>query len=201
MGLIEGAQRSFNLISPYFVPAGRGTGLLGGLVARGVATRVLTNALEATDVALVHAGYMKRRRALLAAGVRLFEMRRHSPKGDWKDIAGPFGISGASLHAKTFSVDGERVFVGSFNFDARSANLNTESGFLIDSPELARRIDEAFDTTVAETAYEVRLNGGALQWVEHDGGTPAVYRREPNTGFARWLVLRLLSCLPIEALL
>nr|WP_281167333.1 phospholipase D-like domain-containing protein [Arhodomonas aquaeolei] len=52
-------------------------------------------------------------------------------------------MSGASLHAKTFSMDGERVFVGSFNFGARSANLNTESGFLIDSPSLARRIDEA----------------------------------------------------------
>lgn len=199
--LIEGAQRSFNLISPYFVPAGRGTELLRALVARGVAARVLTNALEATDVSLVHAGYMKRRRALLAAGVRLFEMRRRSPKGDWKDIAGPFGISGASLHAKTFSVDGERVFVGSFNFDARSANLNTESGFLIESPKLARRIDEAFETAVPETAYEVRLDGGSLQWVEHDGGGPAIYRREPNTGFARWLVLRLLSGLPIETLL
>ncbi|MQM40277.1 hypothetical protein KBTX_04324 [wastewater metagenome] len=35
------------------------------------------------------------------------------------------------------------MFVGPFNFDARSANLNTESGFLIDSPSLAWRIDEA----------------------------------------------------------
>jgi putative cardiolipin synthase len=40
--------------------------------------RILTNALEATDVALVHAGYAKRRKPLLEAGVILYEMRRES---------------------------------------------------------------------------------------------------------------------------
>jgi phosphatidylserine/phosphatidylglycerophosphate/cardiolipin synthase-like enzyme len=40
---------------------------------------------------------------------------------------------------KTFAVDNERVFVGSFNIDPRSVNLNTELGFVIDSPTLARQ--------------------------------------------------------------
>ncbi|WP_345791017.1 hypothetical protein [Gymnodinialimonas phycosphaerae] len=41
----------------------------------------------------------------------------------------PFGLSGASLRAKTFAIDGTRIFIGSFNFDPRSAMLNCEMGF------------------------------------------------------------------------
>ncbi|HEX5021414.1 MAG TPA: phospholipase D-like domain-containing protein, partial [Candidatus Binatia bacterium] len=47
----------------------------------------------------------------------------------------------SSLHAKTFSVDRERVFIGSFHFDPRSAELNTELGFVIHSPALAKESD------------------------------------------------------------
>ena len=39
------------------------------------------------------------------------------------------GNSGSSLHAKTFSIDGRKVFIGSLNFDPRSTLLNTEMGF------------------------------------------------------------------------
>ncbi len=39
--------------------------------------KVLTNSLAATDVVAVHAGYAKRRKALLKAGVILYEMQRH----------------------------------------------------------------------------------------------------------------------------
>lgn len=46
-------------------------------------------------------------------------------------------------HAKTFVVDRARVFVGSFNFDPRSARLNTELGFVIESRTMAQAIAEA----------------------------------------------------------
>jgi hypothetical protein len=56
----------------------------------------------------------------------------------------------SSLHAKTFSVDRERVFIGSFHFDPRSAELNTELGFVIHSPALAKeiRLTRRFPTMV-----------------------------------------------------
>ncbi len=94
--------------------------------------RVLTNALEATDVLPVHAGYAKRRRTLLKAGVELFELKRGAgPASTGRDARalGPFGSSGGSLHAKTFAVDGRTIYVGSFNFDLRSLRLNKESGW------------------------------------------------------------------------
>ncbi len=47
------------------------------------------------------------------------------------------GLSRSSLHAKLMAIDEKQVFIGSFNFDPRSAYLNTEIGVLLDSPTLA----------------------------------------------------------------
>src|SRR5690606_22057425 len=107
---------------------------------RGVKVRILTNSLDATDVAAVHAGYAKWRKDLLKSGITLFEMNSFSSVTAGRKSKSSIGSSGASLHAKTFAVDGKRIFVGSFNFDPRSFNLNTELGFVIDSPALARQI-------------------------------------------------------------
>ncbi|TFI49866.1 phospholipase D family protein, partial [Diaphorobacter sp. DS2] len=112
------------------------------------------------------------------------------------------GSSGSSLHAKTFAVDGERVFVGSLNFDPRSAHLNTELGFLIDSPALAQQVAQAFATTVPEQSYRVKLAGdGALQWHGGLGDPPPVYATEPHTTWWSRTMVRVLMCLPIEWLL
>jgi hypothetical protein len=51
----------------------------------------------------------------------------------------------SSLHAKTFAIDGRRIFVGSFNFDPRSAMLNTEMGVLVESPRIALALSQALD--------------------------------------------------------
>ena len=47
------------------------------------------------------------------------------------------GSSRGALHAKTFVLDRQTVFVGSFNFDPRSIKLDTQNGIVIRSPELA----------------------------------------------------------------
>lgn len=194
--------RQVDLVSPYFVPTASGVEAFSGLARAGVKVRVLTNALEATDVAAVHAGYAKRRKSLLEAGVVLYEMRRQTPKGERNESAGPFGSSGSSLHAKTFAVDRERVFIGSFNFDPRSAHLNTELGFVIDSPSLARQIETVFDERVPLTAYEVRLNEkGGLYWLEQREGKAVRHDSEPGVGFWKRAGVAFLSILPIEWLL
>lgn len=195
-------EAQVDLVSPYFVPTAEGAQAFADLVARGVRLRVLTNALEATDVAAVHAGYAKRRKALLQAGVRLYEMRRQ-PGGDAVgERARLFGSSGSSLHAKTFAVDRQRIFVGSFNFDPRSAALNTELGFVIDDPSFAETTEAVFDHRVPLAAYEVRLDpGGSLYWVEVRDGREIRHDREPGTSLLQRLGVGALSLLPIEWLL
>ena len=162
--------------------------------------RILTNALEATDVSAVHSGYARYRKDLLRAGVELHEMKRGAqPQGG---RAGVFGSSGSSLHAKTFAIDGQRVFVGSMNFDPRSAHLNTELGFIIDSPVLAQSVTQAFDRDIPASAYEVKLDeSGSLVWIERHEGKTLRHTREPGATLGRSAWIGLLSVLPIEWLL
>ena len=151
------------------MPGEEGTAALAALAGRGVTVRILTNSLAASDVSAVHAGYAKRRDDLLRAGVQALRTQADGGAGTAGQPQPASGSSSSSsLHAKTFAVDGERIFVGSFNFDPRSALLNTEMGLVIDSPVLARGLAEGFDTDVPLAAYEVRLapDGRSLQWIE-----------------------------------
>jgi putative cardiolipin synthase len=195
-------KRSFDLVSPYFVPGAEGAEALAALARGGVQVRVLTNSLAATDVLPVHAGYAKRRERLLRAGVRLFELRPTLERAESGEKSGFGGSSSASLHAKTFAVDGARIFVGSFNFDPRSALLNTEMGVVIDSPTLAGRLATAFETEAPRIAYELRLApDGGLRWIERTASGEIVHTTEPGTSaFSRGAV-GVLSILPIEWLL
>ena len=196
--LFGNPARELDLVSPYFVPGKDGVKYFRALVERGVRVRILTNSLEATDVAAVHAGYAKRRKPLLRAGARLFEMKRMG--GTVPQASG--GSSGSSLHAKTFAIDRSRVFVGSFNFDPRSARLNTELGFVIESVPLAQAIDDAFAEGIASRAYTLGVSkDGALIWAEVGPNGAVVHAREPGAGFWLRLGVAVMSRLPIEWLL
>jgi putative cardiolipin synthase len=190
-----------DLVSPYFVPGDAGVELFRGWAKDGVRIRVLTNSLEATDVTPVHAGYAKRREELLAAGVWLYELRARGgrrPGGS----GGSLGSSASSLHAKTFAVDRARIFIGSFNFDPRSAELNTEMGFVIDSPVLAHRIAATFDAEVPLNAWRVQLSpSGDLEWEERSDTRTIRRSTEPGTGFWQRLAVSILSAFPIDSLL
>src|SRR5262249_53680697 len=72
--LLGTPARELVLVSPYFVPGRTGQKQLVEMARSGVKITVLTNSLEATDVVAVHAGYAKRRRALLKAGISLLEL-------------------------------------------------------------------------------------------------------------------------------
>jgi len=131
----------------------------------------------------------------------LFEIKRTSSGPPVKGH-GVMGSSTSSLHAKTFSVDRSHVFIGSFNFDPRSARLNTELGFVIDSPAMAQASAETFANRVPANAYRVRLSdSGALQWVEQARGHEIVHNQEPGTRFWLRIAVRVMSLLPIEWLL
>ncbi len=207
-------KHELDLVSPYFVPGKAGTEALRNMARRGVKVRVLTNSLSATDVAPVHAGYARYRKALLESGVTLYELKPGLADVTSKDeearresgvpgSSGSGAASAASLHAKTFAVDRSRIFVGSFNLDPRSERLNTEMGVLIDSPALAHRLSDHFDSVIPDYAYEVRLqpDGTGMEWIDRSPAGEVRYTHEPGTGPLRRLWINFLSILPIEALL
>lgn len=112
------------------------------------------------------------------------------------------GSSSSSLRAKTFAVDGESLFVGSFNFDPRSVHINTELGFVIESPELTQMMEARFKEQTRVTAYELVLDeDGDLQWIEHNGEDVTRYSYDPETGLIKRMLVSLFSFLPIESLL
>ena len=198
-------QRSLDLVSPYFVPGKEGAAAFADLAKKRTRTRILTNSLEATDVAAVHAGYAKWRKPLLESGVTLYELRREAtdePSREKRGSGSGIGSSDASLHAKTFGVDGNRVFVGSFNFDQRSIHLNTEMGMVIDSPALATRLTETLDRTLPTRAYEVKLDDrGSVSWLERRGDQVIRHEKEPGTSWFKRAAVKALSWLPIDWLL
>jgi putative cardiolipin synthase len=194
-------RHELELISPYLVPTREGARALASLARRGIKITILTNSLAATDVTAVHAGYAKRRRDLLESGITIYELMRmssHRARGDRKLT----GSSGASLHAKTFSVDRTRVFVGSFNLDPRSAALNTEMGFIMECPELADDIATGLTDRFPEHSYQVGLRAnGRLKWVEWRDGEEVIHNREPSASWWRRGTVALFALLPIEWLL
>ena len=114
------------------------------LVKRGVEVRIVTNSLASTDNLQAFSGYQKQRRAILKSGIKVFEFKpdpaikreliERYPKLEKQ--APVFAI-----HAKSMVIDSETLFVGTFNFDPRSANLNTEVGVLLHSPGLAQQVE------------------------------------------------------------
>lgn len=202
--ILGAIDRKLLLVSAYFVPGRQGTAYFTHLARQGRDVRILTNALNTTDVLPVHAGYVKYRDQLLRAGVKLYELKL---RADGKDESGlqlnPLGLSGASLHAKTFAVDDRRIFIGSFNFDPRSAILNCEMGFLIDSPAMARSLGAGFDGPIDAVAYRPAIDAdGRLMWREKlPDGSEAVYHDEPGATWFDVIALKLIGLLPVEALL
>lgn len=196
-------QKTLDLISPYFVPGDGGTASLVALAESGVRVRILTNSLASADANVVQAGYAKRRRDLLRAGVRLYELKATAGRESAEQRTKLGSSSSLGLHAKTMSVDGSRIFIGSFNFDQRSALLNTEMGLVLESPKLAQRLAEVFDNEVPLAAYEVRLapDSGSLEWIERSASGEKHHDTEPGTRWLQRRSLDMLSILPVDWLL
>lgn len=205
--LLEEPDEELLLVSGYFVPTEDGTDDLIDLARQGVRVRVLTNSYAANDVGLVHAGYAPRRRRLLEGGVELFEMPApdDKPKSAAKFLRPGSRrgrqMPGSTLHAKMFAVDRERLFVGSFNLDPRSAHLNTELGIVIDSPALAAEMSRSFEEEIVPNSYRLCLDDGQVAWIDERDDEPHREHTEPGTSWGSRLFIRLLARLPIEWLL
>jgi cardiolipin synthase C len=205
----EGATEELIIVSPYLVPGDTELELLRRLRGQNVAVRILTNSLASTDMPVVHAGYLRYRIPLLESGIELYEVR--TVLGQPVTSRGLIKSGGSdqfALHAKVFVVDRKRVFVGSMNFDQRSFRMNTESGLIIDSPELAREIVARF-TAIVQPANSYRLalrppDGGAgatLHWMTAKDGKTLAFDSEPDVDVWKVLRVQLLSLLPLEDLL
>ncbi|WP_367103668.1 phospholipase D family protein [uncultured Psychrobacter sp.] len=201
--LLGTPSKQLTIISSYFVPTKDGVNTLVQLAEAGVDIKILTNSFDATDVTAVHSGYSQWRPKLLRAGIKIYELKSTASEEQrenklWKARS----QSSTSLHAKTFAIDDHQVFIGSYNVDPRSANINTEMGVIINDDELARQLHEALSDDLLSQAYEVKLVGNnQLQWHTIEEGEKVVYDTEPRVDLTDHVWLTIMSWLPIDWLL
>jgi len=194
---LRSAERNLIILSPYFVPMKAGIQALSEIQKSGVDITIITNSLAANNQFTVHGGYAPSRKPLLEAGVKIYEVRPDA------EIAGTefvnAGGAKATLHTKAFIVDDKEVFIGSFNFDPRSANINTELGVIIRDPELALVFAALIEDKLRTQTYEVFLNEkGKVRWRGFHDGQETIYDKEPDTtwgqrfaaGFVRFMPIR-----------
>jgi len=195
--LMQAANDSLHITSPYFIPGKQGLDIFANLAERGVSVAILTNSLAATDVAAVHAGYARYRKPLLLGGVRLHELRAQADQPSFTLR----GSGQASLHTKAFSRDGKTGYIGSLNFDPRSASLNTEMGVVFTSAPLVARMDEIFSEEIRRSmSFELDIdNGNRIVWMTEEHGQPKTYRREPDAAISRRIVAGIMRFLPLES--
>jgi len=187
--------------SAYFVAGERGVHAAYKLKERGVNVRILTNSLASNDVVAAHSGYAKYRKSLIEEGVDLYELRPDSISPtvmEKKSISG--GQSKAALHTKAIVFDRESIFVGSFNLDPRSANINTEMGLYVEDTELARQLAVYMDEGVQpNNAYHVMLDENEkVVWRTQIDGVPATYTMEPESTFWQRFMSGFIKMLPVE---
>ena len=86
------------------------------------------------------------------------------------------------MHAKAFSIDDRYLFVGSFNWDPRSVNINAEMGILIDSTEFTASASKALGDVLDAETFSISLDeDDRVSWTEvAPDGTRRVYHREPT---------------------
>ena len=195
---LQAAQKEVIIVSPYFVPRKTGIQALSDLQKRGVNVTIITNSLAANNQATVHGGYAPSRKPLLEAGVTILEVRADASISGSEFMA----ASGAkaTLHTKAFVVDREEAFIGSFNFDPRSANINTELGVIIRSPEIAEDLAALVDANAAAGTYEVFLNEkGQVRWRSTDAdGQEEILDKEPQTTWGQRFAAGFYRILPIR---
>ena len=93
-------------------------------------------------------GYRNQREELLKMGVKIFEFRPDA-ESRGKLLNSPvidkYKPAVFSLHAKSMVIDNKIAYIGTFNFDPRSENLNTEVGVIIRNQELSKQLAQAIE--------------------------------------------------------
>ena len=195
------ARSEILIASPYFIPGAPGMASLRQAIDHGVKVRVMTNSVGSTDEPLVHFRYAKYRKEMLQLGVELNEV---GPGTGDPATFGDFGQSYRRLHAKVAVIDAKKVFIGSMNFDARSAWSNTEAGLLIESPAIASRLHELVLRDHGQTIYRLRLaaDGETIEWTWRGAdGALLSTTEEPHSSWPLRLKMWLLEPLAAEELL
>jgi cardiolipin synthase C len=147
--LLEEAKSSITMQTPYLIISSKGTGFFKKLVKDkpDVEFLVSSNSLASADHIHAYAfSYKNKKKYLKNFRWQIFESKP-IPQDNDKMIS-PINKEKRSkdyftcIHAKSYVIDRKKVWIGSFNLDPRSANLNTEAAIIIDNEQVAKDVDD-----------------------------------------------------------
>jgi len=168
--LLGSARQELLIVNAYIIPTDRGINDLRELKNRGVEMKILTNSLASHDVPAVNSHYKKWRKPILEAGAELYEIRHDAAIQPLVADTPPTHANFMGLHAKAMVIDRERVYIGSMNFDPRSAIYNSEMGVFVESRGLAEALAKLIERDIQPAnSWRVEFDGkGGLQWVDDE---------------------------------
>jgi len=170
--LVAATQKTLLIQSPYLVLCDDAMELFGELSKKGVDLTVSTNSLAATDSWPTYGLFYKQKKKLIKdIKMNIFEYKP-LPKTMKQLFYGYDGIREEMgniqsnddlekipylcLHAKSMVIDKKIAFIGSYNLDPRSANLNTEVALLVWDEAFATKLHESISAdTVAGNSWTV----------------------------------------------
>jgi putative cardiolipin synthase len=166
-GMLGMAERELLIVNAYIIPAEHGIATLQRLNDDGVEIKILTNSLASHDVPAVNSHYKPWRKPILETGAQLYEMRHDAEIQPLVSDTPPTRARFMGLHSKAMVIDRERVYIGSMNFDPRSALLNTEMGVFIESRGLGEALAKLIERDMEPAnSWQVELaDDGRLRWI------------------------------------
>jgi putative cardiolipin synthase len=157
---LAGAKRSVVMQTPYLILSGPAQKLVRELHTQnpGLSIRISSNSFASTDNLLAYSANYRLRGVYvdeLKLQVHEFRpqpasLRELFPRYDTmaKLAAASKGAArllSLCIHAKSLVVDDRLAFIGSYNLDPRSENLNTEIGLMVEDEGFARELREEIE--------------------------------------------------------
>lgn len=151
------AKKSIVIQTPYVVVTNKYTKYFRELAKNNPELKILvsSNSLSSADHPHAYAfSYKNKKKYLKTFGWQMFELKLRPKDADL--MITPINKEKRSkkyitcLHSKVYVVDGEKVWIGSFNLDPRSADLNTEVGVIIEDETVASAIEKDIRRDMAD---------------------------------------------------
>lgn len=199
-GLGKQAQEEIVAQTAYLIPSDEGVDMIRAITDRGVRVRLMTNSMQSNNHLSVHAFYMKHRKALIEAGMELYELRADNELlAYYKQTESRVADSHAGLHTKSFVVDGKTSVIGSYNLDPRSRIWNSEIALVIDSEPFARRVLAGMNQSFEPgNAYRLTLEDGDIVWSIDTPDGLQTWDKDPGSTAWRRFLARVTGWIPIE---
>jgi putative cardiolipin synthase len=180
--IISKTEASLTIQSPYFVLTKEAIQLFRSLRSKSpaVQVRVSSNSFGSTDnIVAYSANYRQRSTTIEDLGLQVYEFNPHPghllslfpqyptllrmAKAKVNRTAEdrlPF----LCIHAKSFVQDHKTAYIGSYNLDPRSENLNTEVGLLIEDANIAKLLEASIERDcAAENSWVIAKRQMPLQ--------------------------------------